>query len=48
MFKNVKIIVLYQNIGGHKPGIGSFMLKKWVGGVYDRVGEGFVVATLKK
>jgi hypothetical protein len=37
MFKNVKIIVLYQNIGGHKPGIPFFTLKNRVGG---RVGEG--------
>jgi hypothetical protein len=37
MFKNVKIIVLYQNIGGHKPGIPFFTLKNRVVG---RVGEG--------
>jgi hypothetical protein len=36
MFKNVKIIVLYQNIGGHKAGMPSFTLKNRVGG---RVGE---------
>jgi hypothetical protein len=46
MFKNVKIIVLYQNIGGHKPGIGSSTLKNRVGGLYGGVGEGFAVATL--
>jgi hypothetical protein len=45
MFKNVKIIVLYQNIGGHKPGIGSSTLKKRVGG---GVGEGFSGGTLKR
>jgi hypothetical protein len=44
MFKNVKIIVLYQNIGGHKGCIPSFTLKNRVGG---GVGEGFAVATLK-
>jgi hypothetical protein len=46
MFKNVKIIGLYQNIGGHKPGIPFFTLKNKVGGVYSGVGEGFGVATL--
>jgi hypothetical protein len=45
MFKNVKIIVLYQNIGGHKAWLCSFTLKKRVGG---GVGEDFGVATLKK
>jgi hypothetical protein len=44
MFKNVKIIVLYQNIGGHKAGMLSFTLKNRVGG---GVGEGFSGATLK-
>ena len=47
MFKNVKIIVLYQNIGGHKVSVGTLMLKKWVGGLDGGVGEGFSVATLK-
>jgi hypothetical protein len=36
MFKNVKIIVLYQNIGGHRGRMVMPTLKKWVGG---RVGE---------
>jgi hypothetical protein len=36
MFKNVKIIVLYQNIGGHKGAVGWGTLKNRVGG---RVGE---------
>jgi hypothetical protein len=45
MFKNVKIIVLYQNIGGHKAGMLSFTLKKRVGG---GVGEGFSGGTLKR
>jgi hypothetical protein len=44
MFKNVKIIVLYQNFGGHKAGICSFTLKNRVGG---GVGEGFSGTTLK-
>jgi hypothetical protein len=44
MFKNVKIIVLYQNIGGHKGSPLSVTLKNRVGG---GVGEGFAVATLK-
>jgi hypothetical protein len=44
MFKNVKIIVLYQNIGGHKGCIPSFTLKNRVGG---GVGEGFSGTTLK-
>jgi hypothetical protein len=44
MFKNVKIFVLYQNFGGHKPGNGSSTLKNRVRG---GVGEGFAVATLK-
>jgi hypothetical protein len=38
MFKNVKIIVLYQNIGGHKAGRCFSTLKNRVGG---RVGEEF-------
>lgn len=46
MFKNVKIIVLYQNIGGHKGGNGSSTLKNRVGGLYGRVGEGLNVQTL--
>jgi hypothetical protein len=37
MFKNVKIIVLYQNIGGHKGRMVMPGLKNRVGG---RVGEG--------
>jgi len=37
MFKNVKIIVLYQNIGGHKGSTLSVTLKKRVGGLF-RVG----------
>ena len=37
MFKNVKIIVLYQNIGGHKAGMPLVTLKNRVGG---RVGWG--------
>jgi hypothetical protein len=45
MFKNVKIIVLYQNIGGHELSYKSFVLKKGVGG---GVGEGFSGGTLKK
>jgi len=45
MFKNVKIIVLYQNIGGHKGSPLLSTLKNRVGG---GVGEGFAVATLKK
>jgi hypothetical protein len=36
MFKNVKIFVLYQKIGGHKAGMFFFTLKNRVGG---RVGE---------
>jgi hypothetical protein len=36
MFKNVKIIVLYQNIGGHRGRMVISMLKKRGGG---RVGE---------
>jgi hypothetical protein len=36
MFKNVKIIVLYQNIGGHRGRMPFYALKKVVGG---RVGE---------
>ena len=43
MFKNVKIIVLYQNIGGHMGYSFFIPLKNRVGG---GVGEGFVVATL--
>jgi hypothetical protein len=43
MFKNVKIIVLYQNIGGHKTSCKSFGRKKRVWG---GVGEGFSVVTL--
>jgi len=46
MFKNVKIIVLYQNIGGHKAGMLSFTLKNRVGGLDGRVGEGLNVQTL--
>jgi hypothetical protein len=45
MFKNVKIIVLYQNFGGHKAGMPICTLKNRVGG---GVGEGFSVTTLKK
>jgi hypothetical protein len=45
MFKNVKIIVLYQNIGGHKAGMPFVTLKKRVGG---GVGEGFSGGTLKR
>jgi hypothetical protein len=45
MFKNVKIIVLYQNFRGHKGCFCSFTLKNRVGG---GVGEGFSGATLKK
>jgi hypothetical protein len=45
MFKNVKIIVLYQNIGGHLGYSFFIPLKKWVGG---GVGEGFSGATLKR
>jgi hypothetical protein len=41
MFKNVKIIVLYQNIGGHKAGRFSSTLKNRVGGLVGRVGEEF-------
>jgi hypothetical protein len=41
MFKNVKIIVLYQNIGGHKARRFSSTLKKWVGGLCGGVGEEF-------
>jgi hypothetical protein len=36
MFKNVKIIVLYQNIGGHRGRMVIYALKNRVGG---RVGE---------
>jgi hypothetical protein len=46
MFKNVKIIVLYQNFGGHKGCIESSALKNRLGGVYGGVGEDFAVATL--
>jgi hypothetical protein len=46
MFKNVKIFVLYQNIGGHKGCLYSFTLKNRLGGVYGGVGEDFAVATL--
>jgi len=46
MFKNVKIIVLYQNIGGHKGVKILLTLKNRVGGIYGRVGEGFAVVTL--
>jgi hypothetical protein len=45
MFKNVKIIVLYQNIGGHKGHRFLSTLKNRVGG---GVGEGFSGATLKR
>jgi hypothetical protein len=45
MFKNVKIIVLYQNIGGHKAGMPFVTLKNRVGG---GVGEGFSGGTLKR
>jgi hypothetical protein len=45
MFKNVKIIVLYQNIGGHM-GYSFFIPLKNRGG--GGVGEGFSGATLKK
>jgi hypothetical protein len=38
MFKNVKIIVLYQNFEGHKGCIRLFTLKNRGGG---RVGEEF-------
>jgi hypothetical protein len=35
MFKNVKIIVLYQNIGGHKGGRNGSTLKQTVGGASE-------------
>jgi hypothetical protein len=44
ILKNVKIIVLYQNIGGYKCPMTSFTLKNKVGG---GVGEGFSGTTLK-
>jgi hypothetical protein len=46
MFKNVKIFVLYQKIGGHKRCIIPSTLKKWVGGLCGGVGEDFAVVTL--
>jgi hypothetical protein len=39
MFKNVKIIVLYQNFGGHRGRMVISMLKNRVGGIDSGVGE---------